>query len=234
MASICLGVVPLRSTARNASALRATHCVLAYTGAASTRRARVSDFLSTAQTVALALTLANSLGCFSSDLPPEPQGIAWVRNTEPKIPPPPAGTVDGSFMELPVPLSMANAKRVIVEATVFAPWGFGLGGQTRQVEALNTLLAQPNANQILLDVYDNSATSGRLLALCGLEVTDPVSYARLARTLSESTETAVTYDGCLGFTRSAADLLAEIRQSNTCQEIREAKGGIRPPRKEPG
>lgn len=123
-------------------------------------------------------------------------------------------------MRMPLPLSVANAKRVLVEATIFAPWGFADGGRTRQVPAVRTLLAQPNAGQLLREVYSQSGAAGRILTLCGLEVTDAESHERFSRALLQSSDTVHIYEGCIGHDYSTAEVLKQALSDHTCERIR--------------
>src|SRR5207245_9968637 len=90
-----------------------------------------------------------------------------------EAPAPPPGGPDEAFLKLPRPLSVHDAKRVVIEATVFAPWGIGYGGRPLQALALTVLLGQPSSRDILVDVYDHASLPGKLLALCGLQSADP-------------------------------------------------------------
>jgi hypothetical protein len=115
---------------------------------------------------------------------------------------------------------------VLVEATVFAPWGIGLGGRPIQALAINILLEQPSAADALEVIYQHAETAGRLLALCALRSVDPARFEKLAKPLAVSRDRVTTFGGCIGTEQSASELLSEISNTRVCSEIPKGKDWI--------
>jgi len=161
-----------------------------------------------------------ALASCSGATPPDPPGIDWAKPISARQPPPrPLGDRDAAFEKLPQPLSVRDARRVLIEATVFAPWGIGLGGRPTQALAINVLLEQPLAADALEVIYQHAETPGRLLALCGLKSIDPTRFARLAQPLALSHDQVTSFRGCIGVDRTAAELLSEMETTPVCSEI---------------
>jgi len=175
------------------------------------------------------LGIAAALALASCDVPqpPDPPGIDWAKPVSARrLPTPPPGDRDAAFENLAQPLSAHDARRVLVEATVFAPWGSGLGGRPIQALAINVLLDQPLAADALEVIYQHAEPPGRLLALCGLQSIDPERFARLAQPLALSHDQVTTYGGCIGVERTAGELLSEMATTPVCSEIPKEKERI--------
>ena len=178
--------------------------------------------------VIFALAAAVVLASCGMPAPPDPPSLEWARRwpKPPPPPPPPPGQHDSELEKLPQPLSVADARRVLVEATIYAPWGFGLGGRPMQALAINVILDQPSGAADLENVYRNAALSGRLLALCGLKSADPVRYASLASHLEHSRDEVAISEGCTGRQKTAAEILSEVNATAVCTDIPRSKERI--------
>jgi hypothetical protein len=164
------------------------------------------------------------LGCGDIEMMQPPPSLASDRDQPPA---PPPGDHDESFIKLPRPLSVPNAKRVITEATVFAPWGIGYGGRPLQALALNVLLEQTTSRDILTDIYRQAGPPGQLLALCGLQSADPARFENLSERLVSPEREVYTYSGdCTGESHTIADVVAKIRSTSTCLDIPKSKKRI--------
>ena len=156
--------------------------------------------------------------------PPEP-ALAWVRDSaEPRpqpdvAPGPPPGGHDYDLCKLP--LTIENARRVVLEATVWAPDGFGLARWPHPPRAsLQLLLRQPQSGELLEELYRGAATPGRLLVLCALHLGRDARFQRLAAPLVGSAEKVDTFVGCSGISRTAGEILTAISTTDTCQDTR--------------
>ena len=152
--------------------------------------------------------------------PPDPE-LSWVDKapgpTEPPQPPP--GGHDSQLEWLPTPLSVANARRVLTEATVWAPRGVGLAHRPMQSMAVKALLDQPRPGEVLEEVYQDSEMPGKLLALCGLRKADNERVMRLASPLLNSPQSLTVYEGCIGEHRAVRDLVSEILKGSACEDV---------------
>ena len=143
------------------------------------------------------------------------------------LPAPPPGAHDESFIKLPRPLSVADAKRVLTEATVFAPWGIGYGGRPIQALAINVLIEQTTSRDVFNDIYRQAGLPGQLLALCGLQSSDRAQFETLSQALGASEAEVYTYSGdCTGETHTAAEIVAKIRGTSICGDIPKSKRKI--------
>lgn len=151
---------------------------------------------------------------------PEPV-IEWMEDPSkpPVPPPPPPGGHDSRLAALP--LTKENARRVIVEATVWAPDGIGFGSEAHHTprQAMKLLLEQPGAGDLFESLYQRAGTPGRLLTLCALHLGKDPRFERLAGPFVGSKEQVTAYiSSCIGESRSAGDILAEISTTDACRD----------------
>lgn len=176
------------------------------------------------------VALAGAMIAVACNAPPvnDPPTIQWARDwpTPPSPPPPPPGGNDIEFEKLPIPLGVANARRVLTEATVYAPWGFGYRGRPMQAMAINVLLDQPEGGDVLEAIYREAKTPGRLLALCGLRSADKRRFVILAAPFRRSTENVPVYEGCTGWEETAAELVSQMDRTEVCSDIPKSKERI--------
>jgi hypothetical protein len=164
------------------------------------------------------------LGCSDIETMQPPPSVS-SHSDEP--PPPPPGAHDESFIKLPRPLNVTDAKRVLTEATVFAPWGIGYGGRPIQALAINVLIEQTTSRALFNDIYRQAGIPGQLLALCGLQSSDRAQFETLSQALGSSEAEVYTYSGdCTGEAHTAAEIVAEIRVSSICRDIPKSKRKI--------
>jgi len=169
------------------------------------------------------------LNLVSCSAPPvsDPPNIQWARDwpnpPPPPPPPPPPGEHDAKLAKLPLPLSVANARRVLTEATIYAPWGFGFEGRPMQALAINVLIEQPQGLDILETVYREANTPGRLLALCGLRATDKRRFILLSAPYRHSTEEVPVYEGCNGWQETTTTIVSRMDTTDVCSGIPTAK-----------
>jgi hypothetical protein len=174
--------------------------------------------------IAFSMVIAFALvGCGDMETMQAPTGQASSRD---QAPAPPPGDHDESFVKLPRPLSVPDAKRVLAEATVFAPWGIGYGGRPLQALALNVVLEQPNSKVILNDIYRQAEPPGQLLALCGFQSADPRQFIFLSEGIANPEREVVTYSGCIGDSQAIADIISELRTTSVCLDIPRSKKRI--------
>lgn len=149
---------------------------------------------------------------------PDPD-LDWVNDpSRPRpAPPPPPGAHDQELALLP--LTPESARRTVVEATVWAPYGIGIAPSDRrgQLETLAFLLRQPHAGELLEEMYERAGTPGRLLALCALRRVHDDRFARLSAPLVGSRERVGTCYGCICETEAAGDILAGITTGDVCR-----------------
>ncbi len=167
-------------------------------------------------------------GC-SDSMPSDPPSVREFRPSPPEEPPPPPpGTRDDELSYLPVPLSVEDARLVLTEATVYAPWGVGRDelrerGRPMQALAITVLQRQADAAGEFEAVFARaSAAPGKVLALCGLRAVDDMRFERLARGLTTSTTPVadVRFEDCVpGCGTTLGHAVTEIREGKECLEI---------------
>jgi hypothetical protein len=123
-------------------------------------------------------------------------------------------------------LNIADAKRVLVEATVFAPWGIGYGGRPIQALAINTILERASAQEILEQVYQEAKLPGQLLAMCGLQTASPKKFKDYADRLLFRKEQVVTYSGCFAETQPVVEFISLMVNTPICLDIPKSRERI--------
>lgn len=174
--------------------------------------------------IPMILSSALLVGCGDIETMQPPTDLP-ARRDEPPAPPP--GDHDESFIKLPRPLSVPNAKRVLSEARVFAPWGIGYGGRPIQALALNVVLQQPTSREILNDIYRQSSQPGQLLALCGCQTADPERFTSLSDQLANDQTEIVAYWGdCSPDYTTVSNIISKLRNTTICRDIPKSRKKI--------
>ena len=87
----------------------------------------------------------------------------------------------------------------------------GVAGITPpEVLAWRVILFSPGADSVFRALATSASLAGRLYALTGLKVTNPVSFDKLAAQLRARGGVVSTVDGCVMATESISDAISEI------------------------
>jgi hypothetical protein len=155
-------------------------------------------------------------GCYS-DAPPE-----LPESPKDSIPLPP-GHGDISRKAFATPLPLADAETILRETTLFEVGGMP---PKRQVQAFNVVYEQPDAVARFQAIGRTAGPAGRLYALAGLALLDPMAGRALAESLSTSAERIAFMDSDVAFTRSIRDLAGIVETSDMGTRFRHQRDEI--------
>ncbi|MBX3465356.1 MAG: HEAT repeat domain-containing protein [Planctomycetes bacterium] len=104
--------------------------------------------------------------------------------------------------------------RLLERATVFTSDAVGYGGDTpATVHALRLLVGRPDARAVLLDLARAARhPAGRLFALAGLRVVDPVAFGREAKAIRRAGGEVRSIQGCFGTSASVEACVDALEQ----------------------
>ncbi|MCO5172088.1 MAG: HEAT repeat domain-containing protein [Planctomycetes bacterium] len=104
--------------------------------------------------------------------------------------------------------------RLLERATVFTSDAVGYGGDTPEtVHALRLLVERPDARAALLDLLGAARhPAGRLFALAGLRVVDPVAFGHEAQALRRAGGEVRSFQGCFGTTAPVEACVAALEE----------------------
>ena len=154
-------------------------------------------------------------GCSRPGTPTDPPSLGWATEVSkrpagwPRVPP------GGPFLDIPWPMSPADALVVLSrsEHVVGSIAGDG-GGPTAESVAFNVLADQPNAADFFRQLSTSTNPVGRFYAVCGLQLTDRVEYHRLRESLLKSDDDVETINGCIVLRQRVAKLVLGLEISN--------------------
>lgn len=145
----------------------------------------------------------------------------------PARPPIPPGYESPDYTDTLPPsakIGLTEAKSILLKTDTFADASIGFAGSpSRQVQAFNIVLDQPNPVPILEELSTSARWAGRLYALCGFQVVDRARYQRLARTMRETDATVRTFAGCIQSAEWVRTIVDDLDESRTGHRFRQAR-----------
>jgi hypothetical protein len=125
--------------------------------------------------------------------------------------PPDAGEswdfANGSFEG---PLSRETAFEILLKTDTFASSHVGSDGTlSTQVRAFRRVLAEPDAASAFGDLVRRGRMAGQLYGLSGLYLTDRAAFERAVTPYRSSTESVLTFSGCVMFRAPVAELIED-------------------------
>jgi len=119
----------------------------------------------------------------------------------PHDPQPPDATAD--------PVTLAAS--ILFHAGQLSSATAGYSGITPpEVLAWRVIVFSPGADSVFNSLANQASVAGRLYALAGVKVTDPVAFAKLALALQRRGGVVSTMDGCAMTTERVKDAVAQI------------------------
>ena len=121
-------------------------------------------------------------------------------------------------------IGLAQAKIILLKTNTFADASIGfVGSPSRQVQAFNIVLDQPDPIPILEELSRDARLPGRLYALCGFQVLDRARFERLSRVLRASDATVRTFGGCITSANWVREIVAHLDEDRTGKRFRDAR-----------
>jgi hypothetical protein len=121
-------------------------------------------------------------------------------------------------------INLAQAKTILLKTKTFADASVGfVGSPSRQVQAFNIVLDQPDPIPILEELSRDARWAGRLYALCGFQILDRARFERLARVLRASDATVRTFGGCIMSANWVREIVTHLDEERTGRRFRDAR-----------
>jgi hypothetical protein len=153
---------------------------------------------------AIGLAGLMAVGCGSG--PEFPQVSAPPPLFKPTPPPPPPGYPDVALERFALPLSVADAERILLRTRIFH-----YSDPAPQIQAWHVLMDQPDRAERFRGLATGAEWAGQLYALCALSALDDPSAAALASRLSSVMDTTVAYQSDQGGPQPVASVVRLIR-----------------------
>jgi hypothetical protein len=107
-------------------------------------------------------------------------------------------------------LSRETAFELLLKTDIFASTAIGSDGVlSNQVRAFRRLLAEPDAAAAFGDLVRRGRMAGQLYGLSGLYLTDSAAFERAVTPYRHSTESVMTFFGCVMFRAPVAELIED-------------------------
>ena len=107
------------------------------------------------------------------------------------------------------PLMLAGS--ILFHAERLNSAAIGYSGITPpEVLAWHVILTSPNADSVFKALVKTASTPGRMYALVGIRLTDPVAFEKLAASIVSRGGAVPTMDGCVMTTERVSDVVGQI------------------------